>query len=365
MHKQIFIIIWLILILPIICVAGEVNVKALDKVTWINIETTNFNVLTNAKEKNAVELIKELEDFNYFLALSLGYKQENLSDKVTVIAAKNEGTFTSLGIPDSYGGIFVKGNGYAIFARCDGFRASSKGGSNWGRTIILHELVHLFLHNSSSYSILALPPWYDEGIAEYFSTYIESGGRIIIGDMSILGSRFYSMYKANGKIENIDTESLFKTTKEILDIMSNSKINEEFVNKFYARSASVVHYMKADPDRTKLLVQYLFLLKKGFTVDDAFKYVFKMTYSELDKKVNSYINGDSLIGTAYRIGKDGLEFPKVEYKKYNITKQEALGFLYTKLTMLPNEFLDRRNLDKLNDDIEKLYPGMIDNLHKQ
>lgn len=365
MIKYIINIFFLIIFLPAVCIAGEVNVGALDKANWLNIQTMNFDVLTNAKEQNAVEMVMELEDFYYFLALTLGYEQQNLSEKVAVVLAKNQNTFTSMGMSENHAGVFVKGNNdYAIFARCDGFRSSSEGGSNWGRAVVLHELVHLFLHNSSS-SLFALPPWYEEGIAEYFGTYIEGRKKVIIGDMSILGNRFYGMFKVNSEIENIDTESLFKVTKEVLNIMSSSKINEEFMNKFYARSASVVHYMKADPERNKQLFQYLFLLKKGYTVDDAFKSVFNMTYPELDKKVNNYINGKYLVGTAYRLGKGGLEFPEVEYKKYDLSKREAFEFLYARISMLPGDLLNNKDLKKYYSDIEKLYPGLINNQHRQ
>ena len=362
MLKKIISMIGLIAFLPVVCIAGEVNVKRLNNENWTHIETMNFNVLTNAKEKKALEIVRELEDFNYFLAFSLGYEQRALAEKVPVIVAKNKGLFNSLGIPDSYAGIFIRGVGYAVFVRCDGFMSSSEGGSNWGRTVVLHELVHLFMENSSL--VLASPPWYEEGMAEYYSTYIEKKDKVIIGDMSILRNRFYSMLKVNGRFENVDTESLFKTSKTDINVEEKSG-NDVFVNKFYARALSVVHYMNADLDRLKLLYQYLYLLKKEFTVDEAFELVFKMTYSELDEEVNRYIRGDSMIGISFRIGKDGVEFPDMEVKRHDITKREALEFLYTKMTMLSNTSLVNWSLDKLNADLEKLYPGLVDNMLQQ
>ena len=49
-----------------ICTAAEINLKTLDKQNWTNIETANFSVLTDARESQAVEIVRELEDFKYF-----------------------------------------------------------------------------------------------------------------------------------------------------------------------------------------------------------------------------------------------------------------------------------------------------------
>jgi len=149
MLKKIFIIIGLIALLPAVCIAGKVNVKRLNKMNWIYFETENFKVLTDAKEKTALEIVRELEHFKYFLSTILQYEQKPLSEKVIVVAAKNGSSFKSIGIPNNYGGLFLGGYGNSILARCDGFRFSSKGKGNLGRSIVFHELVHLFLHNST------------------------------------------------------------------------------------------------------------------------------------------------------------------------------------------------------------------------
>jgi tetratricopeptide (TPR) repeat protein len=100
------------------------------------------------------------------------------------------------------------------------------------------------------------------------------------------------------------------------------------------------------------------------TVDKAFNIAFKTTFSELDKKVNTYINGNTLKAKAFPLGKGGLEFQKAEYKINNITKQEAFGFLFPKISML-TEYLGKANFAKFNDDLEKLYPGLVDKLLQQ
>src|SRR5690606_5932153 len=158
--------------------AGRVNVKKLHSATWIHLETQNFSVFTDANEKQAREMAEELEHFHYFLSFLLGFDQEPLSERVPVILAKNRATFAALGFPKYIGGIFVENNGYVIFANADGFKSPAQGKGSTGRTIILHELAHLIINNSSHN--LSTAYWYQEGIAEYFGTYMEKDGHVIL-----------------------------------------------------------------------------------------------------------------------------------------------------------------------------------------
>jgi len=108
MYKRIIITISLIAVLPTICIAGKVNVKRLNKANWIYFETKNFRVITNTKEEKALEIVRELENFKHFLSIILGYEQQALSEKVSVVAAKNGVSFKSFGIPDYYAGLLSK-----------------------------------------------------------------------------------------------------------------------------------------------------------------------------------------------------------------------------------------------------------------
>ncbi|MBN1831662.1 MAG: tetratricopeptide repeat protein [Deltaproteobacteria bacterium] len=362
MLRKIMIAIGLIALLPTISIAGEVNVKKLNTANWIYFETARFRVLTDAKEEIAFDLARELENFMCFLSFFLGYEQKALPEEVHVVAAKNRGSFKSLGMPDNLAGLFLERDGYIIFANCERFSSSSKGMGSLGRSFILNELVHLFLHNASSE--LALPLWYDIGMSRYFSTYMEKKGKVIIGDMSVLRDQFVTMLAGVGGFISVDTESLFKMSRKDLDYLDTRRSNEIFVSRFYARATLVVHYMLSDTKRNEDLNHYLSLLKKGSSIDESFKNAFKMTFSELDNKVNHYIEGKNIKIRSYRFGEDGLNCPDVEYRKHDIAKRGALGLLYTNICILPDDILTDANFDKLNNDMEKLHPGLIDDTLK-
>ena len=57
MFKHIFNIIWLIAFTPVISLAGKIDTEKLNKANWINIETANFNVLTDSMQEKAIALM--------------------------------------------------------------------------------------------------------------------------------------------------------------------------------------------------------------------------------------------------------------------------------------------------------------------
>lgn len=340
--------------------AGEVSVKKLNKFHWLKLETGNFVVVTDARERQAGEMVEELERFRYFMALLLGYKQKSLPHKVPVVLGRKDNTLETMGIPDNYEGLFVKNahDEITIIASAEGFKTSDQGKGNRGRATVLHELVHQLIDNTSLG--LAAPPWYNEGIAEYFSTYIEKDGKIILGDVSVVKNRFYSMLDRLGRPESVDTENLFKTGQEALGIAdSMSREQEKFTDKFYARSFAVVHYLNADPGRRKQLLTYLYLLNKGFPVDESFEHAFDMEFAGLDDAVDSYINDRYMMARVFPVGEGGVEFPEVAYTAAVLEPREALEFLIPRIVMYSGTFLGPENLEKMYADVEAIYPDFF------
>lgn len=342
---------------PFNSLAGEVGIKKLNKSKWIQLETENFIVITDEKEKQAKEMAFELEHFRYFMAFLLGYEQ-HYTTKVPVILAKNKSSFKALGFSENFAGMFVQNNGYVIFARADGFKSSAQGKGNWGRSVVLHELVHLLVNNSSLN--LARPLWYNEGIAEYFGTYLEKDSNIILGDMTVLGDRFYDMLTpAGGRFESIDSESLFKTKQSDLDFHAeNTKQNRE-IGKFYARSTAVVHYLNSDQTKRQQLYYYLGLINKGFSVDETFAHVFKMSYAEFDQEIQDYMFGKYVMARTFPVGKNGIEFPSIAFNVKPIEQRRAMEILFEKIMMLPQPYITNEDRETMYKDLEKIYPDFF------
>lgn len=349
----------LVLIIAAAAHADDVNVKALHKSKWVQLETKNFLIVTDAKVKQAQQMAEELERFSYFLSFLLGYTQNTLPYKVPVVLARSKKSFHSMGIPKGYAGLFAYDNAgnAVIFANAKGFSSASSGSGNWGRSVVLHELVHLLMKNSTF--DVALPPWYNEGIAEYFGTYIEKSDHILLGDVSIMKARFRDMVDNFGRPISIDSESLLKTEQtRLLSGDSSFGAQQQFVNRFYARSFGVVHYLNSIPEMRAQMFTYLHLINKGYSVEETFAHVFKMSFTEFDKLVNDYLNSRFVMGRTFPTNVEGgVTFPEFPFSSRPMEQRRALEYLVSKINFLPPSILAPDAKDAMLTDARAIYPG--------
>lgn len=337
--------------------AAELNVKKLQRSKWLLVETENFAVLTDAKALQAGEMAQELERFRHFMSLLAGYAQVPMAQKVPVILARNRASFTAMGFPGNISGFYTGSDNQVIFAQAEGFRASSQGRESLGRTIILHELTHLLSHNSA----LAThhPFWYEEGAAEYFSTYLERDGKIMLGSMAILGDRFYDMLTISGNLAGMDSESVLNMKQSDLAVprASNPQQYRE-VSRFYARSMAIVHYLNSSPARRQQLYEFLTLVGQGFAIDEVFAQVFAMSYAEFDELVADYTFGRNMTARVFTIGSGGVEFPPTPYTVTPLAPQAAMETLIAGILTLPADVLAPTDRRELCQDIRESYPGL-------
>jgi len=336
---------------------AEVNVKKLYNQKWITFESEHFRIITNAKEAKAVDMLQDLEDFNYFITQILGFEQNKLDSKLEIISAKNKSTFKAMGLPDHIAGVFI-GDSNIVLANSNRFRKSG-GKGNFGRQTILHELVHHLIKQSSQK--YATPVWFREGIAEYFGSYNRKKGQIILGDMSAISGRFGWILIPNGsRYGGIDSESLFKTKREELIFGEKAtKDDDAFVFKFYARALAVVHYMNADPERRKKMYTYLYAVHKGFTEKESFERIFKMTFSEFDDAVADYINSRFIYARVFDVKPGAVELPKIKAEAVKTTHCEAITEVLNGINQLSPRLLGEEGKAQLNKDYKTLLPTLL------
>jgi len=340
--------------------AEEVNVDLLNKQTWVQYTSANFTLISDAGDKKVKKMIEELEQFRYFVTNIMEFDQTSLEEKIPVILAKSKKTYAALGIPSNFIGLFASNRfgDQVIFANAKGFIRTSKAKSNQGRHTVYHELVHAFNKNSSLG--ITNPPWFNEGMAEYFGTYQEKNEQIVLGDVAFLKNRFYYLASCQGcRFDNVDTESLMKTTQADLKISSGmNRKDNRFINKFYARAVALTHYLYSDKRRRRQMYTYLKLRHKGYSIDETFEYVFQMSFIELDKEVNDYINGKYMYARNFPIAKNGITFPKISYEKKNIDSEGALSLLIPNILMMSKKTISDKQRKKMLEDAKAIYPDM-------
>lgn len=343
-----------------------VDVQTLDNSNWVKVESDNFVVMTDATNQKARMMVAELERFHRFMTPLIGEIQTT-ADKVPLILAKTPVTYGALGIPRGYAGIFsyTPAGEYSIFANVGGFTRENDGRRNWGRSIVLHEIVHLLIRQSPLGA--QVPPWFDEGAAEYFSTYVEDGGNVLLGNVKFAQDRMRSMLRPHSRLEDldktvIDTENLFKTPKTALGVTASSTSErQKFLDEFYVRSLAVVHYLNADDGRRQQLVDYFDLILAGYSVNEAFSQAFQMEFSQLDELVEEYIQGEHMVTRVFPIG--GRDITPLESLPVvsKLPRRDAMEFLIPKISSLSDALLGEGTRDKMYSALEAIYPDFARN----
>lgn len=143
------------------------------KDTWISVRTKNFTLVGNASEKEIRQVATRLEQFrDVFTRLLKGAKFET-PVPTTVIVFKSMSSYKPFNIGNN-AGYFQKGDEVNYITL-----STELGGQN-PYSIIYHEFVHLLVDNNLG----NVPPWFNEGLAEYYSTFeIEEDRKVHLGEL--------------------------------------------------------------------------------------------------------------------------------------------------------------------------------------
>ncbi|MGA8807038.1 MAG: DUF1570 domain-containing protein, partial [Thermoanaerobaculia bacterium] len=147
--------------------------------------------------------------------------------------------------------------------------------------VVYHELTHYFLRNTVSSQV---PLWFNEGLAEFYSTFSGSKDTVDVGR------------PVEDHIAWLRTQPLIPL-RDLFAITHDSKDYHEGNRQgvFYAESWALVHYlMIGNPERRDQLGTYIALIASGKSIDDAFRTAFHGSYDDLERELRRYIRAFSM-----------------------------------------------------------------------
>jgi tetratricopeptide (TPR) repeat protein len=147
--------------------------------------------------------------------------------------------------------------------------------------VVYHELTHYFLRNTIPGDV---PLWFNEGLAEFYSTFRQRNNAVEIG------------LPVEEHVDWLRTQTLIPL-KDLLAINRQSREYHEADRQgvFYAESWALVHYlMIGSPERRDQLGTYVGLIQGGQTIDNAFRIAFHGTYDDLERELRKYIRAFSM-----------------------------------------------------------------------
>src|SRR5271165_7188887 len=139
------------------------RVQAAEPSPWLEIHSTHFTVVTDAGEKRGKEVALRFEQMRAVFATLLMKDRLNEPVPLTILAFKNDKNYYQCaplrqGQPIDVPGFFLPGEDQNFIVlnllEAESWRA------------VTHEFAHLLVN----YNYPPVPGWFDEGLAEYFSS---------------------------------------------------------------------------------------------------------------------------------------------------------------------------------------------------
>ncbi len=267
----------LVLILAIVfCfLSTDVSVSAKDK--WTSVRSKNFLLIGNASEKDIRQVGVRLEQFREVFSRLFTNLNVNSPVPTTVVVFKNDESYRPFKPNPNIAGYFQAGPEVNYIT----LQIEKEFGSEQDPfTIIFHEYTHLLVNNT----IGNVPTWFNEGLAEYYSTFsITDDQKVVMG--APIASHVY-LLREN---KMLPLRTLFQ-----VDEKSPYYNERDKQSIFYAESWALMHYLilGKDGQRVTQLSKFVNLISANVPMEQAFQEAFAMTFEGMEKELRAYIQRD-------------------------------------------------------------------------
>jgi tetratricopeptide (TPR) repeat protein len=247
--------------------------------SWTKVRSKNFLLVGNADEREIRLVATRLEQFReVFKRLLAAEDHFDSFVPTTVVVFRDDVSYRPFeplyqGQPNAVAGYFQSSADVNyITLSADRQRARSP------YALAFHEYVHLLVRNSFPRA----PLWFNEGLAEFYSTFeISDGNRKVKLGLPIR-NRILTLRRREllplSTLFGVDDQSPYYNEQAKRDI-------------FYAESWALVHHLlngRAASRRAQLL-RYLELLAAGQQNDDAFRQAFQIEPAALENELRQYV----------------------------------------------------------------------------
>jgi len=249
------------------------------KETWISVKSKNFNLVGNTSEKEIKQVATKLEQFREVFSHLFPNAKLVSTVPTNVIVFKSKGSFKPFKpvadgkTLEGIAGYFQSG------ADVNYITLTTETASEDPFHTIFHEYVHLLVNNTLGRG--RVPTWFNEGLAEYYSTF------------EIKDARQVSLGKPLGSHLRLLRSTKLWPLKAIFDMdqYSLQRNKQDARGMFYAQSWALVHYLIQGNDGKRLqqFGEFLQLIMNNTQVDLAFRDAMKMDYATLEKELRGYI----------------------------------------------------------------------------
>jgi predicted Zn-dependent protease len=241
------------------------------KDTWVSVRTKNFLMVGNASEKDIKRVGLKLEQFREVFTNLFPTARFNTPVPTTVIVFKSDSSYGPFKPLANTAGYFQPGEDVNYITLTTEVRGEQDPFS-----VIFHEYIHLLVENTFEHS----PVWFNEGLAEYYSTF-----RISDDQNIVLGSPISSHVFLLRESTMLPLRTLFEVDHKSAHYNERNK-----QSIFYAQSWALMHYLIiGKPGRDQKLTQFMDLLDAKMPMEQAFQQAFQVPFATMEKELRDYV----------------------------------------------------------------------------
>ena len=247
---------------------------------WRVLDAPRFTVVSQISER---ETRVWADEFNQFIEALKGVLKadDRFLPKLTVVLFAREkdfGKYRPIGengkVQDWIVGYFSRQETWSVIGLADRLEDETM------RRIIFHEGVHWFVSADQR----RYPKWFNEGLAEVFSTFSLHGDKVTWGQA------------IDSRVAALSRQKLLPLKQLLLVSSSDKMFNEsDRTGLFYSESWIFVHYLifgKRKDDRgAGAMSDFLTAYYGGMTTEEAFQTAFGMDFEAMESALDSYLTG--------------------------------------------------------------------------
>jgi tetratricopeptide (TPR) repeat protein len=245
----------------------------LDERDWKLITSENFRVHTVLDDAPTFKLLRHLEVMRSALDTGSETSTYKASVPTVILVLDNADDYASVGAP-------AETIGYFLGSLRENAIVMQGDDDEDGVQIMLHEYVHSL---SRKRGRINFPRWFEEGVAEYFSS------------SQVIDGRFHYGLPVDRRRSSLAFTTWLKS-KQIIDVVDTSSLSYTEGEMFYGQSWLMVHYFYSRDDgenkTAKSLQRYAELVSSGISKSDAFEEAFEITLKQLDRQLPQYLLSD-------------------------------------------------------------------------
>jgi tetratricopeptide (TPR) repeat protein len=228
---------------------------------WIRLRTPEIELLTDAGERAGRDTLARMNQVRGFFSDNA---QGPLNLRIYLFSSERE--FRDYTDVSSTDGFYQSGPERDYIVLHSGVKP--------GR-VVVHEYIHLLLNHGTA----PLPSWFEEGMAEFYSTLEPRGSRVALG-IPIEEHR-----QTLSRERWMDAAELMQTLAKspVIDERSRAGI-------FYAQSWALVHMLNLGPRYRMGMPRFVALLAEGVDTPECFSQAFGKTPEQAISDLKSYIS---------------------------------------------------------------------------